>query len=84
MAEQLVKSEIVRLAKEMYEHGLRALLEAEHPDEFVAIEPISKTYYLGKTLSEAAKLARRACPGRIAYALRVGHQAAVQIGGFEA
>ncbi len=84
MAEQLAKSEIVRLAKEMYEQNLRTTLEAEHRDEFIAIEPISKTYYLGKTLSEAAKLARRACPGRISYALLFGHQVAVQIGEFEA
>ena len=78
------KHEIVRLAKEWYERCLRATLEAEHRDEFVAIEPISQTYFLGKTLSEVGKLARRACPGKIAYALRIGHPAAVQIGGFEA
>ena len=84
MAVQIEKAEIVRLAKEWYERHLRTTLEVEHRDEFVAIEPISQTYFLGKTLSEVGKLARRACPGRIAYALRIGHSAAVQIGGFEA
>lgn len=84
MAVQLEKNEIVRLAKEWYERSLRPKLEAEHRDEFVAIEPISQTYFLGKTLSEVGKLARQTCPGKIAYALRIGHPAAVQIGGFEA
>ena len=63
--DQCLAGLLIRLAKEMYEHGLRALLETEHRDEFVAIEPISKPDYLGKPLRETAKLARRACPGRL-------------------
>jgi hypothetical protein len=84
MPEQLSDDEIVRRATEFYEHGLRAELEATHPDEFVAIEPVSRTYYIGKTLSEAGQQARLAYPERVTFAVRVGHEAAIHIGGFGA
>ena len=44
----------VRRAEDIYATRLRALLESGHMDEFVAIEPESGDYFLGKTLSEAA------------------------------
>ena len=84
MTAQLTDDEIVRQAKEFYESELRVQLEATQPDAFVAIEPVSRTYYIGRTLSEAGTKARRAFPGRISFGVRVGHKAAIHIGGFEA
>lgn len=75
--------EIVRQAKAFYERDLRALLEPDHRDEFVAIEPVSRTYYLGKQMTDATRQARAAFPDRRTYLMRVGHQSAVQIGWFE-
>ena len=63
-------------AKAVYE-TLRAKLEAEHLDEFVAIEPSSKSHFLGKTFVEAAK---EAMPDRKSFVLRVGREAAFHIG----
>ena len=82
--QQLSDDEIERQATEFYELELRPSLEATHPNVFVAIEPISRTYYLGETLSEAGRKARSAYPGRISFAVRVGHDAAIHIGGFGA
>ncbi len=72
--------EFVRKAEELYESRLRPVLEAEHRDEFVAIEPESGDYFPGKTLSEAIGAARRSHPDRFAHTMRVGHKAALHFG----
>ncbi len=71
---------IARLAKDVYETEWKQSLEAEHLDEFVAIEPTSKTYFLGETFLAAAQAAKRAFPDRRAFVLRIGHEAAFHIG----
>jgi hypothetical protein len=50
-------------------------------DEFVVIEPDSGDYFLGKTMSEASAAARTAHPDRRGYIVRVGHRAAIHMGG---
>jgi hypothetical protein len=80
MAEPLSDDEIERQSTDFYEQELRASLEASHPHAFVAIEPISRTFYIGETLSEAGRKARRAFPDRTSFAMRVGHDAAIHIG----
>ncbi|NIP84621.1 MAG: hypothetical protein GTO03_03330 [Planctomycetales bacterium] len=67
-------------AKQVYESELRESLEAEHRDEYVAIEPTSKTYFLGKTFLEAAMAAKSAFPDRKSFVLRIGHEAAFHLG----
>lgn len=83
MPEVLEIEEIARQAKEFYEAELRQALEVEHRDEFVAIEPISRTYYLGNTMVEASRQARALYPDRRSYLMRVGHKSAMQIGWYE-
>lgn len=70
----------VRRAEAVYATQLRVVLEPDHLDEFVAIEPESGDYFLGKTLSEAIGAARRCYPDRLAHAMRVGHKAALHFG----
>ncbi len=72
--------EFARKAEEVYALRLRAVLEPEHIGEFVAIEPESGDYFLGKTLSEAIGAARHTYPDRLAHAMRVGHKAALHFG----
>ena len=72
--------EFVRRAEEIYATRLRQVLEPEHLDEFVAVEPESGDYFLGKTLSEAMSSARRSHPDRLAHAMRIGHKAALHFG----
>lgn len=67
-------------AEAIYATQLRSLLEPEHIDEFVAIEPESGDYFLGKTLNEAAQAARRRHPERRTHLMRVGHSAALHFG----
>ena len=71
---------VARRAREIYEQRLRSELEASHPDEFVAIEPDSGDFFLGNTLSEAIQAARSAYCDKLAFAIRVGHTTAVDLG----
>jgi len=72
--------EIVRRSEEIYATRLRAVLEPEHIGEFVVIEPESGDYFLGRTLSEAGRAARRSHPDRLNHAMRVGYKAALHFG----
>ncbi|MCC6509027.1 MAG: hypothetical protein IT423_07965 [Pirellulaceae bacterium] len=72
--------DVVRRATQVYEEKLRDKLERSNMNDFVAIEPDSGEYFFGKTLSEAIQASRTAHPDRLAFAMRVGHSTAVQIG----
>ncbi len=72
--------DVARRATEIYDMRLRGILEADHRNAFVAVEPDSGDYFLGDTLSEAIQAARTAHPNKISFALRVGHPSAVHLG----
>jgi hypothetical protein len=44
------RDELGRRVDAVYEQKLKAVLERDHMDEFVGIEPESGDYFLGKTL----------------------------------
>ena len=67
-------------AKQVYESELKQRLELEHQDKFVAIEPVSRSYFLGETFIAAAIAAKTAFPDRKSFVLRIGHDAAFHIG----
>ena len=50
--------DVAREARRIYEEQLHASLEESHMNEFVAIEPTSDEYFLGRTLSEAIGASR--------------------------
>lgn len=72
--------DFVNRAETIYNDRLKDLLEPTHLHQFVAVEPDSGDYYLGRTLSEALGAARAAHPDRLAHAMRVGHKAALHFG----
>ena len=53
---------VAQEAKEVYAKDLRERLEAEHCNEFVAIEPVSRSFFLRETFIAAALAAREAYP----------------------
>ncbi len=75
---------VAEQAKRIYESQFKAEFEAAHPNRFVAIEPISATYFLGDAFIEAALAAKRAFPERQAFVIRIGHEAAFHLGACEA
>lgn len=48
-------------------------LETQHRGMIAAVEPDSGDYFLGKTLVEAAKLAKQGHPGKTFYFIRIGY-----------
>lgn len=66
-------------AKEFYDSDLMARFEAEHDDEFVAIEPVSKSFFLVRSFIDAAMAAKNAFPDRTSFVIRIGHEAAFHL-----
>ncbi len=73
------QSGVARDARAIFDK-IKESLEASHPNQFVAIEPISGEFFFGTTLSDAIGASRREHPARLAHAFRVGHKAAVHFG----
>ncbi len=73
---------VAQIAKAVYDEELRERLEAEHRDEFVAIEPVSRAFFLGETFIAAALAAKKAFPDRKSFVIRIGHDAAFHLGAF--
>jgi hypothetical protein len=67
--------------REIYESQLRQQLEREHPDWYACIEPVSGRHFLGETFDEAVNAALDIYPDRLTYTIRIGHVAALHIGG---
>jgi hypothetical protein len=72
--------QVAAVAGSIYQSRLRGILEPDHLNEFVAIEPESGDYFLGRTLSQAIGAARRAHPDRLSHCIRVGHKATLHFG----
>ena len=67
-------------AKAFYERELKTRLEADHTDQFVAIEPLSRTFFLGDTFIAAALAAKQAFPDQTSFVIRIGRDAAFHLG----
>ena len=72
---------VIERAKRISADRLQAVLESQHRDRFVAIEPESGDYFLGDTFDEAVKSARAKHPSRLSHTIRIGHRAAFHLGG---
>lgn len=61
----------IAIAKEEYER-LRPTFEKKYPNQYVAIDPISKEYFIDPVSAVALKKAADRYPGRNFYVIRVG------------
>lgn len=77
-----MKISVAESAKKVYDEDLRSRLEQDHNDDFVAIEPSSRQFFLGKTFLEVALAAKKAFPDKKSFVIRIGHEAAFHIGAF--
>ena len=71
---------VIERAKRIYAEQLQAMLEPQHMNRFVAIEPESGEYFLGDTFDEAVHSARAKHPSRLSHTIWIGHRAAFHIG----
>lgn len=72
---------IIDRAKQIYADRLQSELERDHLNRFVSIEPESGEFFLGDTLDEAVQSAVRKYPSRRSFTIRIGHRAALHMGG---
>lgn len=72
---------VIERAKRLYADRLQADLERDHCHRFVSIEPESGEFFLGDTLHEAVQAAAKKYPARRSFTIRIGHRAALHIGG---
>ena len=73
---------VTELGKKFYEEKLKAILEPQENGKFVAIEPETEQYFLGKTALEAIKTGNSNFPDKILFLAQVGFPAAHKIGGY--
>ena len=64
----------------LYREKLQAILEPTHRGEFLAIEPESEDYFLGKDFDHAMNHLRKRHPDRLVFVMRIGYPAAIEIG----
>ncbi len=72
---------VIDRAKRLYAERLQAALEADHRGRFVAVEPESGDHFLADSFDEAVRAARTVYPSRLSHVMRVGHAAALHLGG---
>lgn len=72
---------VAQRAKEIYDSRLKSQLEATYMNQFAAIEPESGDHFIADTFSHAVAAARKAYPDRLSFVVRVGHEAAIHLGG---
>lgn len=76
-----MKKSIAKRGEKFYDENLKEILEPEHFGEFIAIDPDSGRYFLGKTGGEAIREGEREFPDKILCPARVGYRAAYKFGG---
>ncbi len=72
---------VARKAAEIYESRLREEVEQKYHGRYLCIEPESGDYFLGDTFDQAVHAAIDAHPDRLTHTLRIGHPAALHLGG---
>ena len=72
---------VIDRAKRIYVERLQVAMEAKHRGRFVAIEPESGEYFLADSLDGAIRAARARHPARLSHTVRIGHAAALHLGG---
>lgn len=70
----------IALAKEEYER-LRPTVEKRYPNQYIAIDPISKEYFIDPVSAVALKKASDKYPGRDFYTIRIGVETAFSFSG---
>ena len=76
-----VPDSLVENGETVYETQLRKALEPQHSGEFIAIEPSTARYFLGRTATAALVAAQNAMPDSQFFLTRVGRNSAHKIGG---
>lgn len=67
---------LIAQAQDVY-NKLKPRIEKQFPDNYIVIDPISKEYWIDKSLPVALRIAKQRFPDRLFYTLRIGQPSAV-------
>jgi hypothetical protein len=70
---------LCRRGNRLYQTKLKALLEPKYKGMFVAIEPDSGDYFLGRRMIEAVLKAEEQHPDKLVFIVRIGSPTAVSM-----
>jgi hypothetical protein len=73
---------LVSKGKKVYQTLVEPFLDESDFGKFIAIEPETKSYFVGKTGKEAVDQANEKFPDKVFYLARVGFLAPVSLGGY--
>jgi hypothetical protein len=71
---------VIARARRIYAEQLQAVLEPEHRNQFVAIEPEFSQHFLANPFDEAVRAARANDPTRLSHIIRIEHRATFHLG----
>ena len=74
--------DLVDEGKRFYNEKLKAILEPDHVGEFLAVEPISGRYFMGKDRDQVALEAINTMPESRFYLLRIGYATTDKLGAY--
>ena len=69
---------VIAEGKKVYE-TIRPTLEIKYPNQYVAIDPISKEYFIDGMLGSALAKAQARFPGRDFYTVQIGRDTAMRM-----
>ena len=72
--------DLVDEGKRFYKEKLKAILEPDHVGEFLAVEPISGRYFMGRNRNQVALEAINTMPGSRFYLMRIGYATTDKLG----
>jgi hypothetical protein len=73
----LIPEEVAKSGQELYDSKLKEMLEPESKGRFVAIEPGTCSYFIGRSVVEALEKAEVNFPNADFHVIRIGFPAAV-------
>lgn len=76
-----IREAVIERGERLYRERLKALFVPRHVGKFLAIDPVTGSYFLGDTSAEAVGAAHDAMPDARFYLKRIGYTAAHFIGG---
>jgi len=74
----MLSKQLTQKALEEYER-LKPSIERQHFGEYIAIEPISKEYFIDRSLARALRAAKDRHPDREFYIIKIGYESAIQV-----
>ena len=69
------ESQLAKKGREYYDQHLKDSLGEQYRGRIIAIDIDSGDYFFGETVSEAVSEGRQKYPGKVFYAVRIGHKA---------